>query len=203
MIRALVQKLGLDKIGDVLGDEARRIQVEVLRDERDILAKMIARLDERIAALGGKRRGRPPKATSSSAIAATPTRRPRRKRMAAREPGETLQYFVLRAFRNACGPIKVAHLVKRVRQLGYRTVSNSQNLLLRMYRVLRDENTFRKVGVGSYELALPKRPRVMERKRRARDASARYRAKRPRAKRAAAEQPPTAAPQTAPFEEKA
>lgn len=164
MIRALIQKLGLDKIDDVLADEAHRVQVEVLREERDILAKMIARLDERIAALGGKRRGRPPKA--APAIATPPTPRPRRKKVAAREPGETLAFFVLRAFRNARGPMKVAHLVKRVRQLGYRTVSNPKNLLLRMYRVLRDKNIYRKVGTGLYALALPTPQRAVKPRRR-------------------------------------
>ncbi len=57
------------------------------------------------------------------------------------------------------GPMRVAHLVKRVQQLGYRTPSTQRNLLLSLYRVLRDKNVFRKVGVGTYELTLPPRTR--------------------------------------------
>ncbi len=246
MICSLMQKLGLDRIGDVVAGEVRRVQVEVLREERDVLAGMIAKLDERIAGLGGKWRGRPPK----TAIAAAPARRPRRRMpRLAPKPGETLRdmivkalskaggpvkvttlvdlvleagyktaakrstlltsiyhvladeklfrkfgkgvfglvaapsaprrgakpmkpakpsavkggeplgYFVLRAFRNVRGPMKVSHLVMRVQQLGYRTPSTQKNLLLSLYRVLRDTNVFRKVGVGLYELALPSPPR--------------------------------------------
>lgn len=158
MIRALMQKLGLDRIGDVFADELKRVQVEVLREEREILARMMEKLDERIRALGGKRRGRPPKAASTvAAPAAAPMRRPRRKKAIARQPGETLQVFVLRAFRKARGPVQVAHLVKRVTQLGYRTGSSPKNLLLRVYHVLADERLFKKLGKGLYALALPGR----------------------------------------------
>ncbi len=66
MIRTVVQELDLDKISDVVANEARRVQVEVLRDEREDLVKMIARLDERIASLGGERRSRLPKATTGA-----------------------------------------------------------------------------------------------------------------------------------------
>ncbi len=239
-----MQKLGLDRIGDVVADEVRRVQVEVLREERNVLSAMIARLDARIAGLGGKRRGRPPKAASTIPTPAA-TRRPRRRRRVLHRPGETLRemvayalakvggpvkattlvdlvqevgykttakrstlltsiyhvladeklfrkfgkgvfglvaapsaprrgakpmkpakpsavkggeplgYFVLRAFWKIRGPLKVAHLVKRVQRLGYRTPSTQKNLLLSLYRVLRDTNVFRKVGVGLYELALP------------------------------------------------
>ncbi|GEM_PF-1534731 len=258
MIRALMQKLGLDRIGDVVAGEVRRVQVEVLREERDVLAGMISKLDERIAALGGKRRGRPPKATA--AIVAPTRRPPWRKPRVAQHPGETLRdmvayalakaggpvkattlvdlvqevgyktaakrstlltsiyhvladtkvfkkfgkgifglvaapsaprglvkptepakpigrksdetllYFVLRAFRKARAPVKIGYLVKRVRESGYRTASSPKNLLLRMYRVLRNGNLFRKVGGGFYELALPspKRGKVGRPRKRAR-----------------------------------
>ncbi len=47
MIRALMQKLGLDRIGEVGADEARQVRTEVLREERGILAGMIGKLDGR------------------------------------------------------------------------------------------------------------------------------------------------------------
>lgn len=56
-LRALMQKLCLDRIGDLVADQVREVQVEVLRDEREVLARLIAKLDQRIASVGGKRRG--------------------------------------------------------------------------------------------------------------------------------------------------
>ncbi|MEK6851280.1 MAG: hypothetical protein AABY30_01940, partial [Candidatus Thermoplasmatota archaeon] len=157
MIRALVQKLGLDKIGDVVADEAKRIQVEVLREEREVLAQMIARLDERIAGLGGKRRGRPPKATPAAAIATTTTPRPRRRRRIVHAPGQTLRDMVVKVLTKAGAPVKVGVIVDLVKEAGYKTNAKDSTLLTSTYHVLSDEKVFRRMGTGIYALtAMPR-----------------------------------------------
>lgn len=205
MIRALVQKLGLDKIGDLVADEAKRVQVEVLREERDILAKMVARLDDRIATFGGKRRGRPPKATPTPAIAVTPTPRPRRRRRIVHRPGETLRDMVVKALTKASAPVKVSVVVDLVKELGYKTAAKPSTLLTSIYHVLGDGELFRKMGKGVFALkAMPRAAATPRRGTRVGPLLAASKAGKPRrTKKAAAEQAPVAAPQAAPAEEKA
>lgn len=150
MIRALMQKLGLDRIGDLVADQVRQVQVLALREERDVLTRMITKLDERIAGLAGRRRGRPPKATA--AIVTTPTRRPRHRRRVVHAPGETLRDMVVKALSSAGGPVKASTLVELVKQLGYRTTAKPSTLLTSIYHVLVDTRVFRKMGKGVYGL---------------------------------------------------
>lgn len=58
MIKSLTRQLGFDRVGEVLSEEVCGVQVEVLCEERDPLARMLANLDARIVGLGGKRRSR-------------------------------------------------------------------------------------------------------------------------------------------------
>lgn len=155
MIKALVQKLGLDKLGEVLADEARRVQVEVLREERAALAMLLTKLDARLAALGVRRGGRPRK----SAPVAPPTK-PRRKARVTPKPGETLRDMVQKALATAGGPVKVATLVDLVKEVGYKSNALRSTLLTSIYTVLADRKLFRKFGTGIYGLvAAPAAPR--------------------------------------------
>ena len=159
MINALVRKLGLDRIGDMLADEIRRAERQILEEEREVLAKMIARLDERIAGLGGKRRSRPPKA----AITAAPppaTRKPRRKpARVTPKPGETLKDFVVKVLTKAGGLVKVTTLVDLVLEAGYKTNAKRSTLVTSTYTVLTDKKLFRKMGKGVFGLvAAPAAP---------------------------------------------
>ena len=156
MIKALIRKLGLDRIGEVLADEVRRAEVEVLREERDLLVAMIAKLDERIAGLGGTRRGRPPKAVAlarpKAVIAAAPPPATRKARITPK-PGETLKDFVLKVLSTAAGPVNASTLVDLVLQAGYTTNAKRTTLVTSTYTVLTDKKLFRKMGKGVFALA--------------------------------------------------
>ncbi len=152
MIRALMQKLGLDRIGDLVADEVGQVQIDVLREEREVVARMIAKLDERIAGLGGKRRGRSPKASHAAATAAPATRKPRPKNGIPRKPGESLKDFVLRAFEKAKGPLNPTDLAALVKRLGYQTAADPKNFLITIYHVLADTKVFRRMGKGVFGL---------------------------------------------------
>ncbi len=146
VIRDLMQKLGFDRIGDLVADQVRQVQLDILREERDVLARMMSKRNERIREAGGKPRGRPPKATS--AIAATPTRRPRRRRRIVHAPGQTLRDMVVKALAKAGGPVKATTLVEFVKELGYRTTAKPSTLLTSIYHILSDTKLFRKMGRG-------------------------------------------------------
>ncbi len=73
--------------------------------------------------------------------------------------GETLQVFVLRAFRQARKPMKPSQVAKRVNTLGYQTTSSPDMLLFSIERILTDEKLFRTAGRRLFELALPAAPR--------------------------------------------
>ncbi len=153
MIRALMQKLGLDKLGEVVAEELRRVERQILGEERDVLAAMLARLDERIAGFGGKRRGRPPKAVSATAAPAPATRKPRRRKTRiAPKPGETLKDFVVKALAKAGGPVKVTTLVDLVLEAGYKTSAKRSTLVTSTYTALTDKKLFRKFGKGVFGL---------------------------------------------------
>ncbi len=148
MLADLLKRLGLDKIGEVLAEEVRRLQVQVLEEERAILAKTISDLDERMAKLGGKLGGRPQQ--SASTIAA-PTR-PRRKGRSTPKSGETLKDFIVRTLAKAGGPVKVNALVDLVLEAGYRTNAKRTTLVTSAYNTLADRRVFRKIGKGVFAL---------------------------------------------------
>ncbi len=56
MNRTVHRRLGLDHVAEVLFDQVRRVQVEVLAEERDRLRRALDDLDARIVRLGGRRR---------------------------------------------------------------------------------------------------------------------------------------------------
>ncbi len=160
MFKSLVRRLGLDLIGDVVADEVRRAQVEVLREERDVLAGMIAKLYQRIAGFGGKRRGRPPRAASTSPTPPAATRRPRRRRRVLHAPGQTLRDMVVKALSKARAPVTAKVLIGLVRRLGYKAAAKPSTLLTSIYHVLADKKVFRRLGKGVVGLAAaPATPR--------------------------------------------
>ena len=205
MVRALVQKLGLDKIGDVLADEAKRVHVEILREERKVLVKMIARLDERIAVLGGKRRGRPQKAIPAAATPPSPKRMPRRRRRVFHAPGQTLRDMVVKVLTKASAPVKVDVLVDLVKEAGYKTSAKDSTLLTSIYTVLSDGKVLRRMGAGIYALkAMPRAAATPRKRKRVGPLLASSKARRQkRAKRPSTEQAPVAAEQAAAGEDKA
>ncbi len=154
MLADLIKRLGLDRIGDVLAEEVRRLQVQALQEERAVLAKTIAGLDARIAGLGGRGRGRPRRAEPATASPSAPPRKPRRRRARiAPKAGETLKDFVVKVLAKAGGPVKATDLVDLVKQAGYRTSAMRGTLVTSVYRALADKHVFRRLGKGVFALA--------------------------------------------------
>ncbi|MBI4617906.1 MAG: hypothetical protein HY720_30120 [Planctomycetes bacterium] len=60
MIRTVLRRLGLDRVAELLVDQMRRAQAEILAEERDRLRRVLDAIEARIVRVGGRRRpGRP------------------------------------------------------------------------------------------------------------------------------------------------
>lgn len=151
MIRQLVKRLGLDRVEDYLTEEMRRVKLEVLQEERRMVAGLLARIEGRLAAVGGAPRGRKRRAAAKKA--APPKRRADKKGvMRARGPGESLRDYIMKAATKAGKPVKASDLIARVKELGYKTVADSGNLLTSIYKVLGNKSVYRRVKAGVYGL---------------------------------------------------
>lgn len=64
MNRSVPRHLELDQVAEVLVDQVRRIQVEVLAEERDRLRRVLDTIQARIVRLGGRRRPGPSRGRS-------------------------------------------------------------------------------------------------------------------------------------------
>lgn len=154
MIRQLVKRLGLDRVEEYITEEMRRVKLEVLQEERRVVASLLARIEGRLASLGGAPRRRKRRAAKAAVAEAAAPKQRRGKRgvMRARKPGESLSDFILKAAAKAGKPMKASDLVDRVKELGYKSVAKAGNLLTSIYKVLGDKAIYHRVEAGVYEL---------------------------------------------------
>lgn len=149
MIKQLIKRLGLDRVEDYLTEEMRRVKIEVLQEERNVVKSLLERIEDRIASLDGRKRG--PKAAGKKRGPGRPkgskSRAPR-----TRKPGQALRDYVRKALEKAGAPVNAAELGARVKELGYKSVASSNSMLTSIYKVLADNALYKKVEAGVYEL---------------------------------------------------
>ncbi len=160
MIDALVKRLGLDRLEEVLGEELRKERLQILQEERTLLLGQVARIDERIRGLGGKRRpGRP---RSAASVQQTPTVAPvASKHPAVKVPakgpeekktGGMIQGLIRKALADGAS-VTIAQLVERVKKAGYDGKASASNLRIMLVKTLKkNREFFRKVRRGVYRL---------------------------------------------------
>lgn len=146
MIRQLIKRLGLDRMEDYLSDEMRRVKIEVLQEERKVVQSLLDRIEERIASLGGGKRG------ARGAGKRRGAGRPKKHAMRSRKPGESLRDYVQKVLEKASGPLKVTDLIERVKGLGYKSIASPNSLLTSTYKVLANTAVYHRVKAGVYEL---------------------------------------------------
>ncbi len=160
MLGALVKRLGLDRLEEVLAEELRKARLEILQEERTLLLGQVARIDERIRGLGGKRGpGRPRSAPSlqqSRTVPPSATGRPAVKAPAngrgGSKQGGMIQGLIRKALDDGAS-VTIAQLVDRVKKAGYEGKASPSNLRIMLVKTLKkNREFFRKVRRGVYRL---------------------------------------------------
>lgn len=152
MIRELIRRLGLDKIGVYIEDEVRKARLQALQEERSVLLRIIEGLDERLAKLGG---------TTRAAKRSAPRKRAKAPGKGAprfRKPGETLKEMAVKALQAAKKPLAVDALRAQLMKLGYKSAASASNLRISIFKALGDKKLFKKVEAGVYKLAASRMP---------------------------------------------
>ena len=196
MVRELIRRLGLDRIGEYIDEELRQAKLKALQEERTLVQSLLDRIEERLAAATGK--PKPPKHATAKRPAKTPGKGAPR----FRKPGESLKEMAVKALEAAKKPLAVDELRARVMKLGYRTAASADNLRVSFFKVLADTKLFKKVEAGVYKLARATKPEAA--KPAAKKKSKNTRAAKRRAKKAApkAAKKPAAPKQAKPTAEK-
>ena len=145
---------------EVLEEELRKARLQILQEERTLLLGQVARLDERIRGLGGKRGPGRPRASVSAqharSVAPAAARHAAVKAPAKGRGGKTqggmIQGLIRKALADGAS-VSIAQLVDRVKSAGYEGKASPSNLRIMLVKTLKkNREFFRKVRRGVYRL---------------------------------------------------
>ena len=134
--------------------EASEKKLKKLVARREKLAKQLAAVDARIAAIGGKARAAARgRAKAPKAVKKRPGRKP--KAAAAKAPrkratGRALAEYIADILKPATGGMRVKHVMAAVTKAGY--VSKAKDFYGIVAAALRDDARFKKVSRGVYTM---------------------------------------------------